>query len=101
MLKDLDEMTLKVQENIQRLQVDGKIVDKLSKTLKGFNTQIDSVKSNLNSVLEKFEKSNKENLESIKIASWEKFDINIKDLVFKMDNLNREIDLYRKRFSKY
>ncbi len=40
MLKDLDEMTLKVQENIQRLQVDGKIVDKLSKTLKGFNTRL-------------------------------------------------------------
>ncbi|AJA90319.1 membrane protein [Borreliella chilensis] len=96
MLKDLDEMTLKVQENIQRLQVDGKIVDKLSKTLKGFNTQIDSVESNLNSVLEKFDKTNKENLESIKIASWEKFDINIKELILKMDNLNKEIDLYEK-----
>ncbi len=96
MLKDLDEMTFKVQENIERLQVDGKIVDKLSKTLKGFNTQIDSVESNLNSVLEKFDKTNKENLESIKIASWEKFDTNIKDLVFKMDNLNKEIDLYEK-----
>ncbi|APS98704.1 hypothetical protein Bmayo_02560 [Borreliella mayonii] len=96
MLKDLDEMTFKVQENIQRLQVDGKIVDKLSKTLKGFNTQIDSVESNLNSVLEKFDKTNKENLESIKIASWEKFDTNIKELVFKMDNLNKEISLYEK-----
>ncbi len=96
MLKDLDEMTFKVQENIQRLQVDGKIVDKLSKTLKGFNTQIDSVESNLNSVLEKFDKTNKENLESIKIASWEKFDTNIKDLVFKIDNLNKEISLYEK-----
>ncbi|PRR21507.1 SpiroCoCo family coiled-coil protein [Borreliella burgdorferi] len=96
MLKDLDEMTFKVQENIQRLQVDGKIVDKLSKTLKGFNTQIDSVESNLNSVLEKFDKANKENLESIKIASWEKFDTNIKELVFKIDNLNKEISLYEK-----
>ncbi|WP_210382068.1 hypothetical protein, partial [Borreliella garinii] len=32
----------------------------------------------------------------IKIASWEKFDINIKDLVLKMDNLNKEIDFYSK-----
>lgn len=78
------------------MQVDGKIVDKLSKTLKGFNTQIDSVESNLNSVLEKFDKANKENLESIKIASWEKFDTNIKELVFKIDNLNKEISLYEK-----
>lgn len=51
MLKDLDDMALKVQDNIQRLQVDGKIVDKLSKTLKNFNTQIDSIDSRLNTVL--------------------------------------------------
>ncbi|AMR75335.1 SpiroCoCo family coiled-coil protein [Borrelia hermsii] len=95
MLKDLDDMALKVQDNIQRLQVDGKIVDKLSKTLKNFNTQIDSIDSRLNTVFEKFDKANKENLEAIKIESWDKFDNTIKDFSVRMDNLDRDLMSYQ------
>ena len=95
MLKELDEMTLKVQDNIQRLQVDGKIVDKLSKTLKNFNTQIDSIDSRLNSVFEKFDKTNKENLEAIKIESWEKFDNTVRDLSLRMNNLDQGLMSYQ------
>ncbi|ANF33978.1 hypothetical protein A7978_02555 [Borrelia turicatae] len=95
MLKELDDMALKVQDNIQRLQVDGKIVDKLSKTLKNFNTQIDSIDSRLSTVFEKFDKTNKENLETIKIESWDKFDNTIKDFSVRMDNLDRELISYQ------
>ncbi|UGQ17304.1 SpiroCoCo family coiled-coil protein [Borrelia sp. RT1S] len=95
MLKELDDMTLKVQDNIQRLQVDGKIVDKLSKTLKHFNTQIDSVDSRLNSVFEKFDKTNKENLEAIKIESWKKFDNTVEELSLRMNNLDQDIMSYQ------
>ncbi|WP_024653521.1 SpiroCoCo family coiled-coil protein [Borrelia persica] len=95
MLKDLDDMALKVQDNIQRLQVDGKIVDKLSKTLKNFNTQIDSIDSRLNTVFEKFDQKNKENLESIKVASWEKFDNTIRDFGVRMDNLDKNLSSYQ------
>ncbi|QMU99282.1 hypothetical protein F0310_02525 [Borrelia sp. A-FGy1] len=95
MLKELDDMTLKVQDNIQRLQVDGKIVDKLSKTLKNFNVQIDSIDSRLISVFEKFDKKNRENLEAIKIESWEKFDITVKDLNLRMNNLDQELISYQ------
>ncbi|BDU62812.1 membrane protein [Candidatus Borrelia fainii] len=95
MLKELDEMALKVQDNIQRLQVDGKIVDKLSKTLKNFNVQIDSIDSRLSTVFEKFDKTNKENLETIKIESWDKFDNTIKDFSVRMDNLDRKLISYQ------
>ncbi|AHH06576.1 Putative viral A-like repeat/charged repetitive motif protein [Borrelia crocidurae DOU] len=95
MLKDLDDMALKVQDNIQRLQVDGKVVDKLAKTLKNFNTQIDSVDSKLNTIFEKFAKTNKENLESIKIESWEKFDNTIRDFSVRMDNLDKNLMSYQ------
>ncbi|WP_421622694.1 hypothetical protein R5397_01810 [Borrelia sp. MN22-0132] len=95
MLKELDEMALKVQDNIQRLQVDGKVVDKLSKTLKNFNTQIDSIDSRLSTVFEKFDKTNKENLETIRIESWDKFDNTIKDFSVRMDNLDRELISYQ------
>ncbi|WP_445436013.1 SpiroCoCo family coiled-coil protein [Candidatus Borreliella tachyglossi] len=95
MLKELDDMALKVQDNIQRLQVDGKIVDKLSKTLRGFNTQIDSIDSRLNSVFEKFDKTNKDNLEAIKVESWDKFDSAIKDLNLRMSSLDKELMSYQ------
>ncbi|UPA16369.1 hypothetical protein bcCo53_000510 [Borrelia coriaceae] len=95
MLKDLDDMALKVQDNIQRLQVDGKIVDKLSKTLKNFNSQIDSIDSRLGTVFDKFDKTNRESLESIKIESWDKFDNTIKDFSVRMDKLDRELMSYQ------
>ncbi|UER67678.1 hypothetical protein LKV13_02595 [Borrelia sp. BU AG58] len=95
MLKELDDMTLKVQDNIQRLQVDGKIVDKLSKTLKHFSTQIDSIDSRLNTVFEKFDKTNKENLEAIKIESWDKFDNTVKELDLRMSSLDQDLMSYQ------
>ncbi|ATQ15902.1 hypothetical protein BmHG_00525 [Borrelia miyamotoi] len=95
MLKELDDMALKVQDNIQRLQMDGKIVDKLSKTLKNFNTQIDSVDSRLSTVFEKFDKTNRENLEAIKIESWDKFDNTIKEFSVRVDNLDRDLISYQ------
>ncbi|AHH08491.1 Putative viral A-like repeat/charged repetitive motif protein [Borrelia anserina BA2] len=95
MLKDLDDMALKVQDNIQRLQVDGKIVDKLSKTLKNFNTQIDSIDSKLITVFEQFDKTNKENLEAIKIESWDRFDNTIKNFIARMDDLDRRLISYQ------
>nr|WP_152300597.1 hypothetical protein [Borrelia miyamotoi] len=94
-LKELDDMALKVQDNIQRLQMDGKIVDKLSKTLKNFNTQIDSVDSRLSTVFEKFDKTNRENLEAIKIESWDKFDNTIKEFSVRVDNLDRDLISYQ------
>ncbi|ASQ29283.1 hypothetical protein CDQ96_02545 [Borrelia miyamotoi] len=95
MLKELDDMALKVQDNIQRLQMDGKIVDKLSKTLKNFNTQIDSVESRLSTVFERFDKTNRENLEAIKIESWDKFDNTIKEFSVRVNNLDRDLISYQ------
>ncbi|BCR21936.1 hypothetical protein [Borrelia sp. HM] len=95
MLKELDDMALKVQDNIQRLQMDGKIVDKLSKTLKNFNTQIDSIDSRLSTVFEQFDKINRENIEAVKLESWDKFDKTIKEFSMRMDNLDRDLVSYQ------
>ena len=94
-LKELDDMALKVQDNIQRLQMDGKIVDKLSKTLKNFNTQIDSVDSRLSTVFEQFDKINRDNIEAVKLESWDKFDKTIKEFSMRMDNLDKDLVSYQ------
>ncbi len=96
-LKELVDMTGRVDENLKRLHNESKFVDSVFDKIKSLNSQISKLEGSIPAVEEKILADNRENLEKLKAEIEKEFNLRVEEVVSQVDESEKRV----KDFSVY